>query len=725
MSGYNEVFKEEALYLSNVMSVLRKEIERASAETLNLRSNVIASRKEMWENSAHYSTDFTQMTEVNQHLAEVSIRTKGLVNSLSSLKKYEAAVPSPYFGRFDFIEDSYGDEEKYYIGRCSIIDSETFNFLVYDWRSPAASMYYNFTPGPAFYKAPAATIKGKLTLKRQYIIENSDLKNFLDCSTAVRDEILLQALSGNTSPVMKSIVETIQKEQDEIIRNTDDNILLIQGTAGSGKTSAALHRIAYLLYNGFASNLRSNNILILSPCDIFTSYISQVLPELGEEITKDTTYKKLLKQYSPSAFSNSSEKAAVSSFKGSVSFIKILDRFLQDFEKRRLPIEDIYYCGKTILTKEEIYSRISQGRGIIPLSKRLQRVEQYLSPILMSLGKSRLKRIEDAVQERGLHELELKPFARLLSIKLHKKTFSSIQKFTQIDITKLYKELFSDKNYFLKLSKGISLPENIDCLFEEIHDEIVNNIIDYEDACAIFYMKVKLEGIHPDSSISHVFIDEAQDYSLLQYKTLSLLYKDSSFTILGDIYQAIYKTVAASFYSDIADIFIDKKVRLYELSKSYRSSYEIFNFAHAILGKETGSLPYERHEEPPRIISIGENTEVSYEMLRSIDNMKKDGMKSIAILCRNESNACSVHSSVSNSTSFKLILSDDSILEGGLYVMPVSLSKGLEFDGVILYDVSNINYSSGIERNLLYVACTRALHRLHIMYKGEPSPFLP
>jgi DNA helicase-2/ATP-dependent DNA helicase PcrA len=254
LDDYQRDFREETKYLEQTLACIQDEIEKGTGSLQSSRNNLIASRKDMWENTVHFSNDFARLTELNQYLAEVNRQTATYINSLNRIEKLKKMIGSPYFGRFDFVEDGFEEREKIYVGLGNVMDPATNDIYVFDWRAPICSIFYRHELGPATYEAPIGLISGEVLLKRQYKIQNSQLEYFFDCSIQINDEILQEVLSRNSSAKMRNIVETIQKEQDIIIRDTTNELLMVQGVAGSGKTSIALHRIAFLLYDGLKSN---------------------------------------------------------------------------------------------------------------------------------------------------------------------------------------------------------------------------------------------------------------------------------------------------------------------------------------------------------------------------------------------------------------------------------------------------------------------------------------
>ena len=278
MNNYEQNKQDEILYLDNILNFLKKELAKDEYDITFRKRDLIASRKDMWQETVHSSNDLDRIPEMLQHLSEVDSQNYNYGKTQERINRYTRTLNSPYFGRFDFKEDGYDDIEQIYIGLYNLIDKDTSSILIYDWRSPISSIFYQCEIGKGSYIAPREIISGDISLKRQYKIQSSKLKYFFDSSIKINDEVLQKVLSHNSSPSMKNIVETIQKEQDIIIRDTDNELLIVQGVAGSGKTSIALHRIAFLLYIGMASKIHSNNIIIISPSSVFSKYISGVLP---------------------------------------------------------------------------------------------------------------------------------------------------------------------------------------------------------------------------------------------------------------------------------------------------------------------------------------------------------------------------------------------------------------------------------------------------------------
>ncbi|MBU3157980.1 AAA family ATPase [Clostridium estertheticum] len=740
MGNYKLINKEETLYLDNTLNFLKKELTKDEYDINFKKRDLITSRRDMWQESAHSSNDFDKIPEMLQHLSEVDSQNYSYEKTLKRIKKYTQILNSPYFGRFDFKEDGYDDLDKIYIGLYNLIDKDTSSILIYDWRSPISSMFYQFEIGKGSYNAPFSVISGDITMKRQYKIKESKLQYFFDSSVTINDEILQEVLSHNSSSTMKNIVETIQKQQDIIIRDTENELLIVQGVAGSGKTSIALHRIAYLLYVGMGSKIHSNNIIIISPSSVFSKYISGVLPELGEDNVEETTFDNIIVDFLDNRFIFESRKEQLESliinnnqsinikmentkFKGSKTFVIILDRLIYYYEHNLTNFEDLYYDGKIIETKQQLNNLFLNGKMDMPISKRLKRIESMMLNKIHPLRKARLQKIQKIVLNATNHQLEIKSFSRLLAIKEAKVLMGHIHKYTQVDYANLYKLLFNKSGLFLKLSKGLELPKDIKQMILKTIESLHKDHIDYEDCAPLLYIKLKLNGNREFSDIQQVVIDEAQDYYPLQYEVFNLLFARAKFTILGDFNQTLEKHGNKFIYDDLEDILHKKKSLKLSMNKSFRSSIEINSFTQKILNSKEEFVSFDRHEDEP-IIVFKDNEKSIYEaIILDIHKYENLGYESIAVICKTQQEALIIEKELIRLDNIKLLNIDDTEIIKGTVVIPSYISKGLEFDVVLVFNVSKNNYNSEFDRNLLYVACTRALHQLVIYYTGEKSDF--
>lgn len=734
MCNYSENSDEENVYLKKALDLITSQLNKEKTNIDGFKKNLVNSRKDMWQNSSHSSDDLAKISEMNHYLSEVNTKSDIFQKSNANIVLYNRMLSSPYFGRIDFTEDGFYDTEKIYIGMHNLLDESTNDIIIYDWRSPVASMFYEGELGKCEYKSPMGMVSGNISLKRQYKIKNSKLAYFFDSSVQIDDSILQEILSKNSSDKMKNIVQTIQKDQDLIIRDTENELLIVQGCAGSGKTSIALHRIAFLLYTGMSSNLSSNNFIIISPNSIFSKYISGVLPELGEENVNQINYDEISSKYLINGYklekraeeleslllSKTSIKIDDINFKGSTTFLEILNRFIDYYLRKLIPFTDVYYDNKVIYTKDEIKNMFLNDKiGMAPI-RRLSRIKSMILNKIHPIRKERLKKIEIIVKNSYGHEFEVKSFSRLLSIKETKVLMKNLSKFIDINYLELYKFLFSNSTLLKKLSKGLKLPSNIDEIIEYTNNNLKSKLISYEDCTPLIYLNLKLNGINDFSQIAHVVIDEAQDYYPFQFEIFKLLFPHARYTILGDFNQAMENKKDKTIYHDIEKILHkDRTLKLF-LNKSYRSSIEISKFAQNILGsKETPIDFFERHENKPEVVPIANEALAYKEVICDIKKFHDDGFDSIAVICKTSKEAKKAYDSLEASLAVQLIDNDTPEIEKGTLIIPSYMAKGLEFDAVIILNTEAKNYDREFDKRLLYISCTRALHRLKIYTLGS------
>ena len=703
--------------LNQTISLVEEQLERAKESAEKKESEIIDAKKEMRENTVHgimnlwNSEDFEALAELSQYANPVTDKIVAYEEEQHKILLLENMLKSPYFARIDFKFDDEEEFEKIYIGRSSLKKNSCQEIYVYDWRSPIASIFYRFMTGKAFYDAPCGQVTGELGLKRQYEIKNGTLQYFFDADVQIIDEFLRQLLSQNTTSKMKAIVETIQREQDIVIRDMENDLLMVQGVAGSGKTSIALHRAAYLMYQGLQTKLSANNIMIISPNLLFEQYISNVLPELGEanvvSVVFDDILRTLLKgrkiqsrnDYLEKLIADSRYKEMIKNsieFKMSAPFLEILDRFLYDIPYQWIEFEDVYYEGRRIITKQKLKDKVS-GRAETPLGTKLEQLENYIMELIFGTGKGRgYKEEKNLVKQK-------------------------IQKFIRIDIVDLYKVLFRDETYFYSLLQDNKPSESIKKIWKYTKKNLESDCLCYDDAIAIAYLHLKIYGTNAYRNIKQVVIDEAQDYYPLQYKIFGLLFSNAKFTILGDINQTLSKREDISLYEQIREILNKKKSSLIMLDKSFRCTNEILNFSLQFIEHSPEIKSFNRKGDTPEVF-IADNTELYIvKLVKEVKLCQEKGFQSIGLLCKTETNAVRLFNKLKSEIDIQLIRNGSISDLQGVFIIPVYMSKGLEFDVVVICDADSQNYHDEDDKNLLYVACTRALHRLSLYCEKESS----
>ena len=719
--GNNQTEKAfEEKRLAQTISLAEEQLKQAKEAADKKKSEIIEAKKDVRENTEHgitslYTSDsFEALVELSQYINPVTDKIIDYEEEEHKILLLEKMIKSPYFARIDFKFDDEDEFEKIYIGRSSLRKNSYQEMYVYDWRSPIASIFYRFMTGEAFYDAPCGRVTGELNLKRQYEIKNGKLEYFFDSDVQIVDEFLRQLLSQNTTAKMKAIVETIQHEQDVVIRDMENDLLMVQGVAGSGKTSIALHRAAYLMYQGLQTKLSANNIMIISPNSIFEQYISNVLPELGEDNVISSVFEDILSalligrkiqsrnDFLENLIVNSKYKEISRNsieFKTSSFFREILDQFLIDIPRQWIEFEDVYYEGKCVVSRQILKDKIL-GRTETPLGIKLEQLEDYILEQIFGTGKGRGHK-----EEKNLIKQE-------------------IQKFIKIDIVELYKILFSNEAYFYSLLQNSNLSQGIKSIWEYTRENLEADRLYYDDAIAIAYLYLKIYGTNKYKNIKQVVIDEAQDYYPLQYEIFNLLFSNAKFTILGDMKQTLAKKEDISFYEQIQKILNKKKSSLIMLDKSFRCTNEILNFSLKFIEKSSQIKSFNRNGDSPKVY-IADNSEIFIdEIVKEINLCQEKGFQSICLICKTEKNSIYLFNKIKHKLDIQLIKNGSVSDLQGVFILPVYMSKGLEFDTVLICDADSQNYHDEDDKNLLYVACTRALHKLSLFCENEVSPLI-
>ena len=719
--GNNQTEKAfEEKRLAQTISLAEEQLKQAKEAADKKKSEIIEAKKDVRENTEHgitslYTSDgFEALVELSQYINPVTDKIIDYEEEEHKILLLEKMIKSPYFARIDFKFDDEDEFEKIYIGRSSLRKNSYQEMYVYDWRSPIASIFYRFMTGEAFYDAPCGRVTGELNLKRQYEIKNGKLEYFFDSDVQIVDEFLRQLLSQNTTAKMKAIVETIQHEQDVVIRDMENDLLMVQGVAGSGKTSIALHRAAYLMYQGLQTKLSANNIMIISPNSIFEQYISNVLPELGEDNVISSVFEDILSEllngrkiqsrndFLENLIVNSKYKEISRNsieFKTSSFFREILDQFLIDIPRQWIEFEDVYYEGKCVVSGQILKDKIL-GRPETPLGIKLEQLEDYILEQIFGTGKGRGHK-----EEKNLIKQE-------------------IQKFIKIDIVELYKILFSNEAYFYSLLQNSNLSQGIKSIWEYTRENLEADRLYYDDAIAIAYLYLKIYGTNKYKNIKQVVIDEAQDYYPLQYEIFNLLFSNAKFTILGDMKQTLAKKEDISFYEQIQKILNKKKSSLIMLDKSFRCTNEILNFSLKFIEQSSQIKSFNRNGDSPKVY-IADNSEIFIdEIVKEIKLCQEKGFQSICLICKTEKNSTYLFNKIKHKLDIQLIKNGSVSDLQGVFILPVYMSKGLEFDTVLICDADSQNYHDEDDKNLLYVACTRALHKLSLFCENEVSPLI-
>lgn len=655
--------------LESTIDIVRKQISILSTDLYDKETKLREFQKMMWNNKAELDPAEMKTLRTSNDLEVFFLEQKA-----KKFKKLYSIQNKPYFARIDFKTNI--TEDKIYIGITNV--EEDLNYYVYDWRSPICSMFYDYGVGQANYKSPDGIIEGEITLKRQYQISDGKLDNVFDTTINIDDEVLQTVLKENSSEYMKNIVNTIQQEQNVVIRDDKTNNLIVQGIAGSGKTSVALHRIAYLLYK--LEYLNSNNVLIFSPNNIFKEYIGNVLPELGEDNTLITTFHEFASTYIKEYYrvepyseflaryyKNEYQNNDLIKYKLSDNIIPILENYAKTITNLTRFINDITY-KEQIISKEELNDLLKNRYNKFNLFDRFDYIAEKINNRYYS-GKKQEK-------------------VRLKSLLL-----KNIN--TSTNMKDVYKSFYDSQEFLNDYNGYFNRNENI----KNLNKKVLN----YEDSTLFIYLKFLLTSIPYRVSTKLVVIDEAQDYTLLQYKIIKLLFRNTDFTILGDVNQTINPFYKYDNLNILENIF-DGISKYVELNKTYRSSPEIIAYSNKILDLKHSSAVRRNNNIP-----IKTYDKLDYNLLINKINELKYKYNSVAIITKSIDEAQIVYGNIKNKINdINIVNIDTDKFNKNFLIIPAYASKGLEFDSVIIIN----NFDK--DKYLYYVAVTRSQHELII-----------
>lgn len=671
---------------------------------------------------------------------------------INKIKKLNKAILNPFFARVDFKEEKKDNFDKIYIGRTNIFDDK-MNVVVADWRAPISNIYYDGRIGKTEYECLDGTIYGELLLKRIYDIQHGKLLSYNDIDITTNDDMLQECLKENSDARLKNIVSTIQAEQNKIIRSDMFKPLIIQGVAGSGKTTVALHRIAYLVYT-YEKHFKPEDFLIIAPNKFFLDYISNVLPDLGVDYVRQETFEqltldiidekleiedaniklnKIINNKEENNMVDVIKKAA--EFKSSINFKNIIDICLNKFNDEYLLNRDFMIKDIIVIKYEELKEMFDLNKEKVPLQKRVKFLKEYMIKKVDNLSgqiidklsnerKNKIQNISDKITEEEAQKerkkiVEETEYEITCLLKGGKKLVEDfIKKLPKIKLMEQYKNIINES----ELMKSYIDNETIDYIRKEYNKRIKNKVIESEDLAPLLHIKYKLNGCEENFNLKHIVIDEAQDFGEFQFYALNeILNNNKSMTILGDIAQGIYSYKGTKSWKRINDVVFKGEAVIENMDKSYRTTIEIMNEANKVIEPVKNkininlAIPISRHGKLVKTIDISTfEEEISYIDKRIIE-LLNEGLKNIAIICKDLKKCYAVYEAINKKNKEVELITEDVLkYNGGITIIPVHLSKGLEFDSVIITDY-NLYDNSILERQLLYVACTRAMHTLDIL----------
>ena len=766
----NTDLQQEQRRVNDVTEIISNEINRLEEETGRRKSEVIQTRKNFWEevkvNTDTFDDYLETIISLRQEAQALSVLQTTHKHSSKRLSTLLRMKEIPYFGRIDFIEEGLPATEQIYIGISSLTDASGEDFLIYDWRAPISSVYYDYQPGPAKYVTPGGIVEGTLEKKWQYIIRRGVLQSMFDTSITIGDEILQQVLGKVTDKKMHNIVATIQQEQNRIIRHDQGRILIVQGAAGSGKTSVALQRIAYLLYK-YREYMNADQIILFSPNSMFSSYVSNVLPELGEENMQQVTFQDYLHRRlsdefdlenpfqqleyvltgSDTAFYNARVESI--RFKASVQFFEAIKSYRLSLEQSGMKFKDVTFRGVPIITSQQISERFYNHDTSSKFHNRLEKLKDWILEQIKELTKYEWAKswVQEEIEllsneeyykaqvtlaeKRGYkrdsisdYDMDPKDLARLIVQQKLKPLRRKVRELRFIDSKELYKQLFVNPLQIKQWLEG-ETPEEWETICQRTVEMLEENQLNYEDATPFLLLKELVQGFHTNTSIKHIVVDEAQDYSPFQFEFLKRLFPYAKMTVLGDFNQAIFAhSTDKDNFNSLLNLYGHDQSELITINKSYRSTKPIVEFTKSLVSNGEQIIPFDRPGEQPVLKQFENHDELHQSIASKIEELRSQGNQSIAVICKSAEESVRAFEALSGIEGMKLLKSSSFEFEQGIAVVPSYLSKGIEFDAVIVYDASEDVYSDESLRKVFYTVCTRAMHHLQINTIGKPNQFL-
>ncbi|EDL62994.1 RNA polymerase recycling motor HelD [Bacillus sp. SG-1] len=683
--------------------------------------------------------------------------------SKEELEALQKAKKKPYFARIDFKHDESPEEERHYIGKTSLYQRENQEQIIVDWRSPIANLYYEGRIGDVSYEAEDETYHGHLSLKRQYMIEDGSLEEIRDIDLTTTDELLQESLSKSSSNRLTEIISTIQEEQNRIIRADLNKPIIVQGAAGSGKTTIALHRISYFIYN-YKQHFDPRQLMILAPSRLFIDYISEALPELGVEKVRQTTFsdyvmtclEKELKLVEDNKLIRLIEKtddegkqaAWISGWKGSRDFRKILDAYIADIESRFYPTEDFVIDKYRLFSAKKFTSLLKEDYTYMPIYRRVEKLKLLLQSYVRSNKKMMVEKVENFFDEKIEKALYHKKYAanrkEYISKALDKKAerMKEIQKairtglsqymkqFEKKTLVQYYQELFSDWDKLVEYGNGRISVEEAREICEYTLKRLKKKTFEMEDLAPLLYLQTALYGVDSFYKAKNVVIDEAQDYSYMQLYSLKTALQTDMFTLVGDLAQGIHSYRGLESWEPVyKEIF--PRATYTELQKSYRTTIEIMEEANKLLKKLPHDFPQVnpvvRHGDKPEFFSYDKKEELVERLSHLISGLREEeDFQTFAVIGKTMRDCEKIAGLLEAKFpgGVKLLAEQESIPKDRIVVVPSYLSKGLEFDVVVITSIDEqYNEDNELDIKLLYVGMTRPLHRLYFFGKNK-SDFL-
>lgn len=747
-------YKYEQTYLDSVLEKIdiaevktQAEINQASTDRADIESTWgdVRIKTSTYENMLDTALSVRQQQQL---LIERQNSFQNATNRLETLKKLKV---NPFFARIDFQEKNEANAETIYIGLGSFSDTPD-HFLVYDWRAPISSIYYDGGLGDVEYTTPDGVQTVDVKLKRQFQIEDGAIVTIFDTDEAVGDQMLLDALSGESDTKMKSIVTTIQKEQNKIIRNTNADLLFVQGAAGSGKTAAVLQRVAYLLYR-YRGNLNSGQVVLFSPNQLFNDYIDQVLPELGEQNMVQMTYYQYAMRRLPNMqvetlqerfeLHNDATNEKITRLKGSLAFFKLVAKYAASLNQGNVRFKDINFQGKPFFSKEKVADIYYSYNNQYKLGQRLNATKETLTSSLNGRIGNELKAkwVEEAIQnltkseidslfgdqlrEFASEEKEYNFLARKIVVNAFKPIANAVHRNRFINMNAQFVSFLRSVPKLIDLAKWDLTPAEWSTGVERTITEFKTKQMSLADVSIYLYLYDLLTGKHGERDIRFVFIDEIQDYSAFQLAFLKFSFPKAKFTMLGDLNQAIFtKENSKTLLQELGTLFPAEKTSVVQLTQTYRSTQQITDFSKELLINGEQIIAFNRNGAKPILATLPTFDAMYARLIKQITT-NNAAHETTAVITKTLAEGEEVSAALRQSkVAATLIRSENQRLVPGVIIVPSYLAKGLEFDAVIAWDVSATNYPNENQRQLLYTIASRAMHELTMIAHTTVTPLI-
>ncbi|MDF2669150.1 MAG: hypothetical protein K0R67_1456 [Paenibacillus sp.] len=800
-------WKEETRKLDQTLSLIRKELEQWEKVLAERKTDIVEARKHFGELTFDPLDLEESAMDFRHHRRELDRQELVYSHAFAARRKLLLLLDAPYFGRIDFQEKGTEAPEAIYIGKATVLDENQEHVLIHDWRAPVSSMFYDYELGAANYETPVGPMEGNIELKRQYLIRFGQLKHMFNTGLHIADSLLQLLLGQNADDKMKSIVTTIQKEQNRIIRENRYRTVIVQGSAGSGKTSAAMQRAAYMLYR-HRETWQANDILLLSPNGLFGDYVSNVLPELGEDRLRQMTFQQLLEQALGEAQQvedpftqlesllatdeqdlNTSCRIKAIQWKASLEFVALLETYIESLGTSGMLFRSIGFRSQTLVSVEKLNQLWYEEFQGLTVRKRIENIKIWVEAELKAKRKGYVQTVYKNLimkpnyigTDEELLELAKKKVGE--HFKLMKKDADQL---AFIDFKGLYKQWFESMD-----QETLGIFEDGEAVRNQTLAGIQGDVLPYEDAVPLMYLRQAFVGVEQHHSVRHVMIDEAQDYSPFQLHMIRTIYPRGGMTLLGDFQQAVLAHTFASGNSlhILQKQFPAESTLVFELTKSYRSTREIVDLSTSIVNR-TDIEPFSRNGEKPLVVRVASREHLPVAAVRAIRELQAKGAASIAVICKTAQQSEHAYRDIEKAWSsltdsvveyaaydlelepglnlkvkaekggfesslqlndtdkrktdgardaqseaqqqldeheqqLELITKYTQTFRRGIVVIPSYLAKGLEFDGIVVYDASKDEYSLERERRLFYTVCTRALHHLVLLSTGQLTSFIP